>query len=304
MPARVMEQPLKITKPKMLASEAPWLPIAMILFLTFLVYSGTLWFQFVYDDRGQILANAQVHYWRFAPGYFFEGVWNFAYPRVLGNYYRPVFLLFLLINYKLFGPYPAGWHLVSVGVQVAVTFLVYRLVGRLVGDRRTALIAALIFGLTPVHIESVAWVSGVTDPLLALFLIPSFLCYLNGRERSRERRWWLARLRRPLWPGNAGQRDRIDPADAHLCVRMVLVGEAGCDFPVEGSEGPGLGGSALNNTFCSADVGLPGPSMARFEGTGPLHGPPGDFHDLFHLAQAFLLLLMAPGVAFWIERVL
>ncbi len=187
-----MKQSLINEKQRLFASEARWLPIGVILLLTFLAYSGTLWFHFVYDDRGQILANAQVHYWRFAPHYFTEGVWSFAYPSILGNYYRPVFLLLLLINYKIFGPYPAGWHLVSIGAQVGVTYLVYRLVGRIVRDRRTAMIAALIFGLTPVHIESVAWISGVTDPLLALFLLPSFLCYLNGRESRVHRRWWQA----------------------------------------------------------------------------------------------------------------
>lgn len=187
-----MKHPLNNENRRRLASEARWLPISVILLLTFLAYSGTLWFHFVYDDRGQILANAQVHYWRFLPHYFTERVWSFAYPNILGNYYRPVFLVFLLINYKIFGPYPAGWHLVSVIAHVAVTFLVYRLVCRLLRDRKTALVAALIFGLTPVHIESVAWVSGVTDPLLALFLLPSFLWYLHAREPGNHRRGWLA----------------------------------------------------------------------------------------------------------------
>jgi protein O-mannosyl-transferase len=190
--AQAMKLPLKNANRQWLAGKARWLPISVILLLTFLAYSGTLWFHFVYDDRGQILANAQVHYWRYLPHYFTERVWSFAYPNILGNYYRPVFLLFLLVNYKIFGPYPAGWHLVSVAAHVAVTFLVYRLAWRLLRDRKTALVAALVFGLTPVHIESVAWVSGVTDPLLALFLLPSFLWYLNARQPGNHRRWWLA----------------------------------------------------------------------------------------------------------------
>jgi protein O-mannosyl-transferase len=171
---------------------APWVPISLVLLVTFLAYSGTLWFKFVYDDRGQILANVQVHQWRFLPHYFFERVWSFAYPGIQGNYYRPIFLLFLLLNYKIFGPYAAGWHLVSVAAHLAVTYCVYVLVRRLAGDSPTALIAALIFGLDPVHIESVAWISGVTDPLIALFLLPSFLFYLNVRERPAHRRGWLA----------------------------------------------------------------------------------------------------------------
>jgi protein O-mannosyl-transferase len=171
---------------------APWVPVALALLVTFLAYSGTLWFKFVYDDRGQILANVQVHQWRFLPHYFTEQVWSFAYPGIHGNYYRPIFLLFLLLNYKIFGPYAAGWHLVSVAAHLGVTFLVYLLVRRLAGDSKTALIAVLIFGLHPVHIESVAWVSGVTDPLVALFMLPSFLCYINARERRGHHRAWLA----------------------------------------------------------------------------------------------------------------
>ncbi|HKT12006.1 MAG TPA: tetratricopeptide repeat protein [Terriglobia bacterium] len=170
----------------------PWAPVSLILLATFLVYSNTLGFRFVYDDRGQILANVQVHAWRYAPHYFLERVWNFAYPGILGNYYRPIFLLFLLLNYKIFGPFPAGWHLVSVAAHMGVTYLVYVLARRLNSDGPTALIAALIFGLHPVHIESVAWISGATDPLLALFLLPSFLCYLNAREQAAHRRAWFA----------------------------------------------------------------------------------------------------------------
>ncbi|HET7214674.1 MAG TPA: tetratricopeptide repeat protein [Terriglobia bacterium] len=170
----------------------PWVPVSLILMATFLVYSNTLGFRFVYDDRGQILANVQVHAWRYAPHYFLERVWNFAYPGILGNYYRPLFLLFLLLNYKIFGPFAAGWHLVSVAAHMGVTYLVYVLARRLNSDGPTALIASLVFGLHPVHIESVAWISGVTDPLLALFLLPSFLCYLNARERTVHRRAWFA----------------------------------------------------------------------------------------------------------------
>jgi protein O-mannosyl-transferase len=170
----------------------PWVVVSLIVLVTFLAYSNTLWFKFVYDDRGQILANVQVHAWRYVPHYFFERVWSFAYPGIHGNYYRPIFLLFLLLNYKIFGPYAAGWHLASVAAHAGVTSLVYVLARRLTGDYRRALIAALIFGVNPVHIESVAWISGVTDPLLALFLLPAFLCYLSSRERTEHRQAWLA----------------------------------------------------------------------------------------------------------------
>ena len=42
-----------------------------------------------------------------------------------------------------------------------------------------AFVAAFLFGVHPVHLESVAWVSGVTDPLMCVFLIGAFLMYLK-----------------------------------------------------------------------------------------------------------------------------
>jgi hypothetical protein len=40
----------------------------------------------------------------------------------------------------------------------------------------------VIFAVHPTHIESVAWISGVTDPLCALFVLGSFLAYLRARD--------------------------------------------------------------------------------------------------------------------------
>ncbi len=186
------ERPRENGRRTSLFAASGWVPISLVLLATFLAYAGTLWFKFVYDDRGQILANVEVHAWRYLPHYFVERVWSFAYPTIPGNYYRPIFLFFLLINYKIFGPYAAGWHLVTVAAHLGVTYLVYLMTRRLTGDPATALIAAAVFGVDPVHIESVAWISGVTDPLFALFLLPSFFCYLNWREGKAHRNGWLA----------------------------------------------------------------------------------------------------------------
>ena len=104
------------------------------------------------------------------------------HPDQAGNYYRPVFLLWLLINRTLFGLSPFLWHFGVIAVHLLVTLLVYMLARRLLKDELTASMAALIFGLHPVHIEAVAWISGVTEPLLALFLISAFLFYMDWRE--------------------------------------------------------------------------------------------------------------------------
>jgi tetratricopeptide (TPR) repeat protein len=149
--------------------------------LTFLLYIGALRFGFVYDDRIQILDNPMLRSWSSLPSYFTSSVWAFD-PSLPANYWRPLFLLWLLINRTLFGYAPLGWHFTALALHVAVTGLVYALAHKLTGDRLTAALAALIFGVHPVLIETVAWVSGATDSLLALFLLPAFLIYLAARD--------------------------------------------------------------------------------------------------------------------------
>jgi hypothetical protein len=157
--------------------------LGAVLAATFLVFVGTLQFEFVYDDLGQIVANPAVQSWKYFPLFFRANVW--MQQLSVGNYYRPVFLAWLLINHTLFGLHPALWHLTTLLAHVGVAALVFVLSLRLTRDRRIALVTALLFGLHPVHLEAVAWISGVTEPLLALLLIPAFLSYLNWRERGR-----------------------------------------------------------------------------------------------------------------------
>ncbi len=188
-------KPLDISHRKPTAGKsvpAHVLLLAAALILTFIAYCGTVSFHFAYDDRAQILSNPIIHSWGFTPRYFTEHVWQSIDPDEPGNYYRPIFLVWLRMNDMLFGSRPWGWHLTSLMAHLGVTLLVYFLAVRLLEDRLAAAFAAVIFGVHPIHIEAVAWVSGVTDPLLALFFIGSFLCYLRQKEGASARWKWMA----------------------------------------------------------------------------------------------------------------
>ncbi|MGH9524080.1 MAG: tetratricopeptide repeat protein [Terriglobales bacterium] len=156
--------------------------LAAVLAASSVAYLWTLHFGFVYDDLGQIVANPLIQSWKFLPQYFHGNVW--MQQSALGNYFRPLFLVWLLLNHTLFGLHPAFWHLSTVAVHLGATALVYLLALRLSGRQKVAAIAAVIFGVHPAHVESVAWISGVTDALLALLLIPSFLAFMNYREKK------------------------------------------------------------------------------------------------------------------------
>jgi protein O-mannosyl-transferase len=167
-------------------SSGPWLStralLAVVLGLTALAYVATLQFQFVYDDESQIVGNQLVESWRYVPYYFNIQVWAHINLHQAGNYYRPIFMLWMRFNHALFGFHAFGWHLTTVLMHVLATFFVFKLARRLSQRDDIALITALFFGLHPVHIEAVAWISGVTEALFVILLIGSFLCFLDWRE--------------------------------------------------------------------------------------------------------------------------
>ena len=180
--------PEKAGKPGWL--EQPGVAETLACAVAFLVYIPTLGFQFVYDDKPQVIQNPAIHAWRYWPHYFTTHVWGELYPNVRGDYYRPLFLVWFRINHALFGVNPKGWHLTTILCHVAVTYLVFVLSRRLTGSRGIAFASAVLFAVHPVHIESVAWVSGVSDPFMALSWIGSFLAFLEFFESRRGK--WLA----------------------------------------------------------------------------------------------------------------
>lgn len=156
--------------------------------VTAVAYLGTLSFGFVYDDKPVIENNPVIRSWHFLA----ESV-----PQILGGapssgtgtFYRPVTLTWMRLNYLLFGLWPTGWHLAMLAVHVLITFLVFVLVRKLTGNRATAGVAALLFGLHPVHVENVAWLSSVNDLLMSVLLVGSFIAYLKFRAGKNA---WMA----------------------------------------------------------------------------------------------------------------
>ncbi|HXN24534.1 MAG TPA: tetratricopeptide repeat protein [Candidatus Dormibacteraeota bacterium] len=149
---------------------------------TFLVFSRTLWFEFVYDDTGQILKNGMLKSWQTFSGSLGAHVWKDLYPFAAGNYYRPLFVFWLFVNRWAFHYRPAWWHFTTLLMHVAACVLALRISRKIGLALYPAAFCALVFGIHPVHLESAAWVSGVNDSLMAVPLLASYLCYLNWKE--------------------------------------------------------------------------------------------------------------------------
>jgi protein O-mannosyl-transferase len=106
---------------------------------------------------------------------------NYVWAQFTGgppSFYRPLFLVWLRINFILSAMSPWGWHALSVAKHLAVAVLLGFLVLRLLRDRVAALIAASLFALHPAQTESVAWVT-VPDPLMSAAILGALLLYLR-----------------------------------------------------------------------------------------------------------------------------
>lgn len=95
------------------SSSAVRIGVLLILTAGYLVYALSTRFGFVYDDFSQIVWNQRVHSTQFLPQYFTSDVWaqSEGHPQ---NLYRPLFLAWLLANFKAFRLEPAYWHLTTI----------------------------------------------------------------------------------------------------------------------------------------------------------------------------------------------
>jgi tetratricopeptide (TPR) repeat protein len=162
-------------------------PIPAVLAL--LTSLNSLWNQFAFDDKQQVLGNEFIKRLSNLPLLFTSSVWAFSDSLQSASrdpYYRPMFMGLFTVNYSIFGTAAWGWHLVNVLVHVGVTLLVWLVVKEMTDRKGVATIAAALFAVHPAHSESVAWISGVTDPLMALFVLTSFYFYLRFKKTGRK----------------------------------------------------------------------------------------------------------------------
>ena len=104
--------------------------------------------------------------------------------------YHPLTMTTLYWNAVAFGPKAGSFIITNVVIHSINTLLVFALAGKLARQNQaTAFLTALIWGLHPMHVESVIWVSERKDVLYTLFFLLACLSYL--RYRRTEKAGWL-----------------------------------------------------------------------------------------------------------------
>ncbi len=173
-----------------------WLGLTIV--ITFIVYFAAIKNGFVnFDDERYILQN--------------EAIKEISTKNVItwfttyyDGHYHPLSQLSLAVDYKIASlSLPANFqihqlkanvfHFVNILLHLLNVLFVFLLLKRLFGRNEIAIIAALLFGIHPINVESVAWVSERKNLLFALFFLTSLFNYVKFLQKD-NRKYYLYSL--------------------------------------------------------------------------------------------------------------
>jgi len=164
--------------------RSPWIAGGVLVALTLVAYAYTVRCGWIWDDDSYVTGNALLTEDGGLAKIWFE-------PSASPQYYPAVFTSFW-VEARLWDQDPTGYHVVNVLLHALCALLWWRVLRavKLPG----AWMAAAVFALHPVHVESVAWVTERKNVLSGVFYVMSLLAWLRfcslEDDRSPQRRHW------------------------------------------------------------------------------------------------------------------
>ena len=165
--------------------------LSAVLALTFIVYLPCLQYGFVnWDDTVNIYKNPDIiniSDW----GSFFVSVKNIFSIHLYGNF-NPLTITTFAFEKLIFGlENPAWWHLNNVILHLVCVVLVFRITLAMGLELIPAAFCALLFGIQPMRVESVVWVSERKDVLYGAFYLCALYYYIKSVKLSFQKRYLM-----------------------------------------------------------------------------------------------------------------
>lgn len=153
----------------------------LIFLIALLVYSNSLLNGFVWDDNNVILTNELL---KGSPLKLFKSI-DTTRDYELLPYYRPIAQLSFWLEWRLHGFDPFWMHLFNVLLHSLNALFVYLLVRRFSDSRGVALCAGLLFAIHPINTETVNFLSGGRNTMLAsVFSLLALILYNRAIEKG------------------------------------------------------------------------------------------------------------------------
>ena len=153
---------------------------ALMVLLVFLAYSPALRGGFIWDDDRYVTNNPLLT----AP----DGLRRIWFSMDSPSQYFPMTYTVFRIERSFWGLNPAGYHGVNILLHAINALLVWRLLKRL--SVPGAWLAAALFALHPVQVESVAWITELKSVLSLFFVLLTLFCWIEFVGEGARRFWY------------------------------------------------------------------------------------------------------------------
>jgi tetratricopeptide (TPR) repeat protein len=164
----------------------PVLISLLLALMTLALYWPVQTFDFVnYDDEVYVTNNRQVR-----GGLSLEGIkWSFT--NLEAGFWQPPVWLSHMLDCQLYGMHAGGHHWTSVLIHTAGALLLFFVLSLMTHSPWASALAAALFAVHPLHVESVAWVAERKDVLSGFFWILTMGAYAHYVKGPTLRRYLL-----------------------------------------------------------------------------------------------------------------
>ena len=160
-----------------------WIVPGICIFLaaiTLAVFWRTFHYGFIFfDDDIYVYDNPVV-----CGGLTLKGIAT-VFTHVECNFYHPLTMISLMLNYQLHGLQPGGYHLTNVLLHTLSAILLFLVMRRMTGFTWRSAFVAAVFAIHPLRVESVAWVAERKDVLSGLFFMLTLWAYTRYVQDAR-----------------------------------------------------------------------------------------------------------------------
>ena len=192
---QVRKQPQAINKPKMPVSSVKsktvnkrnLIYVLIAIVLTAIVYSMSIkngWIK-NWDDGGYVTEHDATSAMSASSLYKLN---SHDISTIFSNFYKgnyhPLTTLVYALEYNLFKDNAKPYHLLNLIFHLLNVFLVFIFLKKITKRSEIAFVAAMLFGIHPMHVESVAWISELKDVMYTFFFLMSVLYYMENYERK------------------------------------------------------------------------------------------------------------------------
>ena len=167
-------------------SRTDSLCVVLLLGLTAIPYWQVVNFDFVALDDRQYVTESRLVQSGLEPLALWDALFGFH-----ADNWHPLVWWSLMADFQMFGNRPAAFHLVNLFWHLTNVGLLFVALRELTGDRARSLIVAAIFGIHPLHVESVAWVTERKDVLSGAFWMLCLWSYARWTRTQQSRGWWV-----------------------------------------------------------------------------------------------------------------